>query len=340
MDELTFLFILAGIGVVLLIALFTYYKYHKKIHDEIQDINQHAHAIDDVLLNERPSQHDRLGDAELPDSFYADKTENIDIDKFFGHADEAPAAAPPPRDFESVAQAAAQAYTPAPDGSIDVRPAETSGNERKGETPVDAQVAPSPDESLLEKPGADVVATKPVVTARDTAAHKFEQPEKQLVRVIHEPLPEGVEELILALTIVSRSRMLNGDEIVAALETAGLVFGEMNIFHYPGDKSRESFALFSVANLVEPGTFDLDNMHEFTSPGLSLFMNLPGRIPAITAFERFIKVAKKLAQLLDAELCDETRSLLTQQAIMHKKEQVKQLQFNITKAQKLAALKK
>ena len=45
-----------------------------------------------------------------------------------------------------------------------------------------------------------------------------------------------------------------GAELVAALRDQGLRFGEMNIFHYLDEDSGS--ALYSVANAIEPGTFD------------------------------------------------------------------------------------
>ena len=122
-------------------------------------------------------------------------------------------------------------------------------------------------------------------------------------------------------------------------DKVGLVYGDMNIFHFPGDDQTESYALFSVANVVEPGTFEVQDI-DMKTPGISLFMRLPSRIDNQLAYDKFIDIAKKITLELNAELCDETRSQLTQQAIAYKKEQIKKLDFELIKAQKLAEMER
>ena len=110
----------------------------------------------------------------------------------------------------------------------------------------------------------------------------------------------------------------------------------MNIYHYPGTTDPETYALFSVANVVEPGTFNPQDAENFRTPGISMFMRLPTRTDSYKAYEEFIHVAQMIAVELDGELCDESRSLLTQQAIAYKKEQIRKLNFELAKADKLA----
>ena len=112
----------------------------------------------------------------------------------------------------------------------------------------------------------------------------------------------------------------------------------MNIYHYPGDDQPTTYALFSIANVVEPGTFNPAESETFKTPGISMFMRLPTRQDNAKAYDQFIEVAQLLASRLNGELCDEARSTLTQQAIAYKKEQIRKLDFEIAKAQKLSGL--
>ena len=135
---------------------------------------------------------------------------------------------------------------------------------------------------------------------------------------------------------MKKDKYFSGRDLFNALQSAGLSFGEMNIFHYPGDDDAETFALFSVANIVEPGTFNPEDADNFSTPGISMFMRLPGRIGSSKAYDKFIQVAQIIASEINGELCDETRNQLTQQAISYKKELIRKLNFEMDKAEKLA----
>ncbi len=354
MDELTFLLILAGIGIVLLVAMFTYYRHHKKIHDEIQDFNRH-HDMDDVLLDDHSKAnpfHAPLKDEELPSSFNSGEYDNIDFDKIFNKSQNSRAdnndssqvttAAPViPNRRASVAEAVSDAQPLSgaqrtseitPPGT-DKQPPETNPPQIVNETQVtEKQSVNSRSASITSADTGE--PEKPPATI--SAQHKT----PQTIELIYEPLPKDVNDLILSFTIVSRGEKFTGLNLVKAFEESGLRFGEMNIFHYPGDNKPQTYALFSAANLVEPGTFNMHELESFSSPGISLFMRLPTRKSAFDAFDEFLHTSRQLAQKLSGELCDEARNQLTQQSISHKKEQIKKLQFELTKARKIAELSK
>ena len=94
-----------------------------------------------------------------------------------------------------------------------------------------------------------------------------------------------------------RGHPFSGSDVAQAFKDFGLRFGEMDIFHYHTDDGE---ILFSVANLVEPGTFDPSTLTTSTTPGLSLFMQLPGPLPADEAAPLLLSTVEKLATRLDA----------------------------------------
>ncbi|CAH9018521.1 cell division protein ZipA [Candidatus Nitrosacidococcus sp. I8] len=130
-------------------------------------------------------------------------------------------------------------------------------------------------------------------------------------------------DLIIALTVTARGKgVFQGRDIASILIENGLQFGEMSIFHaYARDKP-----IFSVVNMVKPGTFNLDKMNSFTTPGLTLFMRLPGPSGGFAAFEAMLNFARILARNLSGDLKDEKRNILTTEAIAHIKERI--LGFN------------
>jgi cell division protein ZipA len=113
-----------------------------------------------------------------------------------------------------------------------------------------------------------------------------------------------------------------GQFLLGALESAGLTFGDMQIFHRIEPVHGQEKVLFSAANIREPGTFDLAEMEHFTTGGLALFMQVSPGVDAVAAFDAMVAAGRSLAESLDGSLCDATRSVLTRQAISHMREQV------------------
>ncbi len=138
------------------------------------------------------------------------------------------------------------------------------------------------------------------------------------------PAAESGEELHIVMTVMARSgERFSGDALRNALERADLHHGDMNIFHrheLPGD--RHSATLFSAANVLAPGDFEPARMETLSSPGIAMFMRLPGPESPGDAFQQMLDAATTVAEELDGTLCDETRSHLTPQSINHLRERI------------------
>ncbi len=130
------------------------------------------------------------------------------------------------------------------------------------------------------------------------------------------------EELIVVLAIMAGpGKQFSGLDILDTLLANGFVHGDMSVFHYYHD-SADRQPVFSLASAVEPGTFDMNTIEALRTPGLSMFMQLPGTLDARTAFESMLEKGRVIATDLQGELCDETRSVLTMQTIGHLKEEI------------------
>lgn len=102
-----------------------------------------------------------------------------------------------------------------------------------------------------------------------------------------------------------------GPAVVRTFNTVGMNHGEMSIFHHFGaGELRSDEAIFSAANLFEPGTFDLSRIEAFRTSGIVLFMQLPTALDGAVAFELLLNTAQRLAELLDGELCATPRAPL------------------------------
>jgi cell division protein ZipA len=122
-----------------------------------------------------------------------------------------------------------------------------------------------------------------------------------------------VPEKIVSLLIAEREGThIYGDQIHAALHAQGLEFGARQIYHRL-DKSAGDGGqpVFSVASLLKPGYLDPAQSKGFTTPGLTVFMVLPGPVPPITAFQDMLATTQALARQLNAEVYDGKRRPLS-----------------------------
>jgi len=124
-------------------------------------------------------------------------------------------------------------------------------------------------------------------------------------------------ELIIVLYIIAQGESgFLGKQIVMVLEQLGLKYGEMNIFHHYGIgemKSKDS--IFSIANMVEPGTLHPDKIAETTTPGLALFMRLPGPFGGRIGFDLMLTNAEKIADQLNGYIEDQANKPLNNKII-------------------------
>ena len=118
-----------------------------------------------------------------------------------------------------------------------------------------------------------------------------------------DPVPDT--ERVVSLRLIPREgERLDAERTVRALRESGLQHGPYGIFHYCEDRNMPESG-FSVANLVEPGSFDLSNISGTTLPGITFFMVLPGSRDPVERFDKMIGIARELSQSLDARLLDE-----------------------------------
>jgi cell division protein ZipA len=136
----------------------------------------------------------------------------------------------------------------------------------------------------------------------------------------------SLPEKIIQLNIVPRDHagLFYGDDILCVAQDVGMDLGEMDIFHHYGDDSERKQAVYSMASMVEPGVFPVDNMDSFSTPGLAIFTMLPGPKDGLSIFADMLYTAEQLANLLDGELRDETHSALSKQTISHIREEIQE----------------
>lgn len=158
-----------------------------------------------------------------------------------------------------------------------------------------------------------------------------------IIELTSDQIAPGGEQLFIPVTIVGRhGRRFTGEKIMYATKECDFVLDDSGIFYHEGnDQQGFSQKLLGLANIVEPGTFQEEQMCTFDTPGLVLYLHLPAPIEAREAFSILIDKGRNLAEALEGDLCDETRSALTNQTIGHLKEKVEAFRFK----QKMTQLK-
>ena len=137
------------------------------------------------------------------------------------------------------------------------------------------------------------------------------------------PNDDAVTPKIVTLYVRARdNRQISGLSLLDAAIKAGLRFGEMKIFHRRHRGATKP--VFSMANITRPGSFDPSGWNLFQTPGVALFMTLPGPVSALDAWDAMLATGQRLAELLDADLMDDAQCLLTRQRIAQIREEMRE----------------
>ncbi|HET8943137.1 MAG TPA: cell division protein ZipA [Rudaea sp.] len=134
---------------------------------------------------------------------------------------------------------------------------------------------------------------------------------------------QAIERIVTVFVAARAGDMIHGTDLVVAAEKAGLVFGDKAIFHRLVSAKAQEGPIFSMANMVKPGSFDMRHIDALQTPGVSLFMTLPGPIPALDAWDAMLPTAERLAELLDAIVLDEERNGLGRQRIAYIRDEMR-----------------
>ena len=132
--------------------------------------------------------------------------------------------------------------------------------------------------------------------------------------------PTSPDELIILGVLAKSGSVFKGAELVDALRGQGLKFGNMSIFHRIDSTTDQQ--LFSVANALEPGTFDLADMQALETPGITFFLQLPVPGDAFETLEDMLLSARTVAAALGGDVKDDQMNTLTGQTVEHMRQRL------------------
>lgn len=135
---------------------------------------------------------------------------------------------------------------------------------------------------------------------------------------------EAAQEIFVINILKQDGKGLLGKELNHVFQVCDMRFGEMDIFHRFEKANAQGKIQFSVVNAIEPGTFDMTNIDELVTPGISLFMSLPGPDKPMEAFDAMAEVALVFSRNFNATLHDDTHSDLTPQTLEHYRNRIRE----------------
>ncbi len=189
----------------------------------------------------------------------------------------------------------------------------------------DVPEPPAPEPVLaVSEPGQapELELSKPTPTAVDTEPEPGFSADADDDYLHADPAErEKLPQMVVQIALVKKKGDFQGRDIQAAMQEANLQPGAMNIYHRYDNRYADR-VLFSVANMVNPGHFPLQEMDGFTTPGLLLFTQLPGVRDGMEIYADMLYAANQLAGIMGGVLQDETHSVLSKQTIQHTRDAI------------------
>ena len=133
------------------------------------------------------------------------------------------------------------------------------------------------------------------------------------------------EEIIVISVIAREEEGFSGTGLLDLMLACGLRYDrEMGVFHRFETEDPESRLQFSMVNVVKPGTFPIEAIDDFRTPGITLLMPLPGAEDCSAAFEAMVETAMVIVRHMGGELKDEHQSVMTAQTVEFARQRVQE----------------
>jgi len=148
-----------------------------------------------------------------------------------------------------------------------------------------------------------------------------QQPPAAVPGIPRKPAGPTPDKIITLFLLARDNHVISGADLLQAALKTGMEFGDMNIFHRRMDGSDQP--VFSLANAVKPGFFDKNAWHTFETAGLALFITLPGPMLALDAWDVMLASARRMAEILHAEIHGSDHLLFTRQTEAQMREEMR-----------------
>lgn len=134
-------------------------------------------------------------------------------------------------------------------------------------------------------------------------------------------------KMTLVLTVMaSRHQLFHGPKIQVVAEALRFRLNPAGLYELFPETEAADVPILGLAHLRKPGSFEPQTLQELHTPGLLLFMKLPGPLEEMKALDLLVITADQLAQRLGGLICDEQRNRMTNQALARLRDEVAELE--------------
>jgi len=137
----------------------------------------------------------------------------------------------------------------------------------------------------------------------------------------------GRAEDVIVISVMARDdEGFAGTDLLRLMLACGLRYSDMGIFLRNETEEADSALQFAMVDVVKPGTFELETMDDYATPGITFLMPLPGARDSAAAFEAMVETAMVVVRNLGGELKDENHSVMTAQTVEFARQQVQEFE--------------
>lgn len=181
-----------------------------------------------------------------------------------------------------------------------------------------------PDDLRSEFQGVSKQLREETISKRIEDAKRLHQEEvRKDAKTSNALTSHDSKQMVIVFHVVAHEPdKFTGPMIEQMMTELELEYGDMGVYHYNIQRLDKKHSVYCVVNMLKPGTFDLDDMESFTTPGLTFILQLPGPEDELKSFNIMSEHAQRLAAFLNGDLLDENHNPVSKQSITLYKEQV------------------
>ncbi|RJS92704.1 cell division protein ZipA [Salinisphaera sp. Q1T1-3] len=139
------------------------------------------------------------------------------------------------------------------------------------------------------------------------------------------PQPAAGSEVFILYVAAGAEQRYTGPAIHEALTALGLKFGLNDMYHRTTETRGMTESVFAVSNMVQPGTLHPAEAEALETPGLAMFLLVPGPLEGRAAMHDMMETAHGITTQLGGTVLDDKRAQLKAQTAQFMLDQISEI---------------